>query len=161
MMSRTCFGASPGGRAGEQPGAGREITVAIENAYLPFNYILLETGEPGGWDYDFLAEACDRLNCEPVFVQFAWDPMITAVADGQFDMAADGITITAERAEVVDFSDPYVELVQRLLKRVADDRFADETAFRHPGRPIQANRGQEEVMHRVQQKSVFAIPSEL
>ena len=108
---------------------GREITVAIENAYLPFNYILLETGEPGGWDYDFLAEACDRLNCEPVFVQFAWDPMITAVADGQFDMAADGITITAERAEVVDFSDPYVELVQRLLKRVADDRFADETAF--------------------------------
>ena len=108
---------------------GREITVAIENAYLPFNYILLETGEPGGWDYDFLAEACDRLNCEPVFVQFAWDPMIQAVADGQFDMAADGITITAERAEVVDFSDPYVELVQRLLKRVADDRFADETAF--------------------------------
>jgi len=108
---------------------GREITVAIENAYLPFNYILLETGEPGGWDYDFLAEACDRLNCEPVFVQFAWDPMIQAVADGQFDLAADGITITAERAEVVDFSDPYVELVQRLLKRVADDRFADETAF--------------------------------
>jgi phosphate/phosphite/phosphonate ABC transporter binding protein len=108
---------------------GREITVAIENAYLPFNYILLETGEPGGWDYDFLAEACNRLNCSPVFVQFAWDPMIQAVADGQFDMAADGITIKPERAEVVDFSDPYVELVQRLLKRVDDDRFTNEQEF--------------------------------
>jgi phosphate/phosphite/phosphonate ABC transporter binding protein len=109
--------------------AGREVTVAIENAYLPFNYILLETGEPGDWDYDFLAEACRRLNCVPDFVQFAWDPMIQAVADGQFDMAADGITIKPERAEVVDFSDPYVTLVQRLLKRIDDDRFADEQEF--------------------------------
>ncbi|MGY9075599.1 MAG: hypothetical protein ACKVHU_21925, partial [Acidimicrobiales bacterium] len=30
---------------------GRTITIAIENAYLPFNYIDAETGEPGGWDY--------------------------------------------------------------------------------------------------------------
>ena len=37
---------------------GRTISVAIENAYLPFNYIDLETGEPAGWDYDFLAEMC-------------------------------------------------------------------------------------------------------
>ncbi len=108
---------------------GREITVAIENAYLPFNYILLETGEPGGWDYDFLAEACDRLNCVPVYVEFQWDTMIQAVADGQFDMAADGITIKAERAEVVDFSDPYITLIQRLLKRIDDDNFSDEVDF--------------------------------
>jgi phosphate/phosphite/phosphonate ABC transporter binding protein len=109
---------------------GREITVAIENAYLPFNYILLETGEPGGWDYDFLAEACSRLNCEPVYVEFTWDPMIQAVADGQFDMAADGITIKAERAEVVAFSDAYVQLTQRLLKKIDDDRFSDEQEFK-------------------------------
>jgi phosphate/phosphite/phosphonate ABC transporter binding protein len=109
---------------------GRVITVAIENAYLPFNYILPETGEPGGWDYDFLAEACARLNCELDYLEFAWDPMIQAVADGQFDMAADGITIKPERAEVVDFSDPYVLLVQRLLKRIDDDRFNDEQEFK-------------------------------
>jgi phosphate/phosphite/phosphonate ABC transporter binding protein len=109
---------------------GREITIAIENAYLPFNYILLETGEPGGWDYDFLEEACARLNCVPVYIEFQWDPMIMAVADGQFDMAADGITIKEERAEVVDFSDPYVSLIQRLLKRIDDDRFADEQEFK-------------------------------
>lgn len=30
----------------------REVTVAIENAYLPFNYVDAETGIPGGWDYD-------------------------------------------------------------------------------------------------------------
>jgi phosphate/phosphite/phosphonate ABC transporter binding protein len=108
---------------------GREVTVAIENAYLPFNYVLLETGQPGGWDYDFLAEACQRLNCKPVFVEFQWDPMIQAVADGQFDMAADGITITEDRAKVVDFSDGYVALAQQLLARLGEDRFTNIDEF--------------------------------
>lgn len=103
--------------------AGREVTIAIENAYLPFNFVLLDTGEADGWDYDFLAEACDRLNCVPVYQEFAWDPMIAAVADGQFDMAADGITITEERAQSVDFTDGYIDLEQRLLVRLDDDRF--------------------------------------
>ncbi len=108
---------------------GREVTVAIENAYLPFNYVLLDTGEPGGWDYDFLEEACNRLNCVPVFVEFQWDPMIQAVADGQFDMAADGITITEDRAKVVDFSDGYVALAQQILGRVDEDRYSNIDDF--------------------------------
>ncbi len=102
---------------------GRVITLAIENAYLPFNFILLETGEADGWDYDFMAEACERLNCVVDYQEFAWDTMIAAVADGQFDMAADGITITEERAQSVDFSDGYIATEQRLLVRVDDDRF--------------------------------------
>jgi ABC-type transport system substrate-binding protein len=102
---------------------GREVTVAIENAYLPFNYVNLETGEPGGWDYDAWAEICQRLNCKPVFMEAAWDGMIAAVNQGQFDAAADGITITDERAEQVDFSDGYINVNQRLLARVDEDRF--------------------------------------
>jgi len=98
---------------------GREVTVAVENAYLPFNYIDAETGEPGGWDYAALDEICERLNCVPKYETFDWDPMIQAVSDGQFDMAADGITITEERAEVVDFSDGYINIDQRIL--VASD----------------------------------------
>ncbi len=98
---------------------GRKVSIAIENAYLPFNFILLETGEADGWDYDFINEACERLNCEPVWQEFAWDTMIAAVADDQFDMAADGITITEERAQSVAFTDGYINLEQRLL--VLDD----------------------------------------
>ncbi len=102
---------------------GRVITVAVENAYIPFNYINDETGEPEGWDYDALAEICGRLNCVPEFITVGWEGMITAVANGEFDMAADGITITEERAEIVDFSIGYVDLAQRLLVRVDEDRF--------------------------------------
>lgn len=94
---------------------GREIVVAVENAYLPFNYIDAETGEPGGWDYAALADICARLNCTVKYETFDWDPMIQAVSAGQFDVAADGITITEERAEIVDFSVGYINLEQRIL----------------------------------------------
>jgi polar amino acid transport system substrate-binding protein len=108
---------------------GREITVAVENAYLPFNYISLETGEAAGWDYDALAAVCDVINCTPVYVEAAWEGMIQAVADGQFDMAADGITITEDRAEIVAFSDGYINIDQRLLVRIDEDRFANMDEF--------------------------------
>ncbi len=108
---------------------GREITVAVENAYLPFNYIDPNTGEPAGWDYDAINAICELLNCTPVYVEAAWEGMIQAVADGQFDMAADGITITDERAEIVDFSDGYISIEQRLLARLGEDRFDSVQAF--------------------------------
>ncbi|MDA1330119.1 MAG: ABC transporter substrate-binding protein [Chloroflexi bacterium] len=103
----------------------REITIAIENAYLPFNYVDAETGEPGGWDYDAWEAICERLHCTPVFVEAAWEGMIQAVADGQFDAAADGITITADRDEIVDFSIGYVNIDQRLLVRADEDRISE------------------------------------
>jgi polar amino acid transport system substrate-binding protein len=101
---------------------GREVNIAVENAYLPFNYIDPDTGEPAGWDYEVWDEICKRINCVPKYTEAAWEGMIQAVADGQFDAAADGITITEDRAEVVDFSIGYISLEQRLLVRVDETR---------------------------------------
>jgi phosphate/phosphite/phosphonate ABC transporter binding protein len=109
---------------------GREITIAVENAYLPFNYVRLDTGQAEGWDYDFINEACKRLNCKPVWVEFAWDTMIASVANGQFDMATDGITITPERAQQVDFSEGYINIEQRLLVKNDEDRFQNIDEFK-------------------------------
>lgn len=108
---------------------GQTITVAVENAYLPFNYIDPSTGEPAGWDYDALGEICSRLNCTPEFEATGWEGMIIAVSEGQFDLAADGITITEERAQQVDFSDGYISVEQRLLTRLDEDRFATLEEF--------------------------------
>ncbi|MGQ0824437.1 MAG: transporter substrate-binding domain-containing protein [Actinomycetota bacterium] len=102
---------------------GQEVTVAIENAYLPFNYIDPETGEGAGWDYDAWDEICELLNCSPDYEEASFEGMIQAVADGQWDAAADGITNTPERAAIVDFSDGYATVDQRLLVRVDEDRF--------------------------------------
>ena len=101
---------------------GRQVTIAVENAYLPFNYIDPTSGEPAGWDYEVWNEMCRVLNCVPVYTEAAWEGMIQAVADGQFDIAADGITINDERAQKVAFSDGYINIEQRLLVRLDDTR---------------------------------------
>jgi len=100
-----------------------EITIAVENAYLPFNYISAKTGKPGGWDYETWVEICTRLHCSPVFVESAWDGLIQSVAQGQFDAGGDGITITDKRKEQVAFSMGYIKINQRLLVRLGETRF--------------------------------------
>lgn len=107
----------------------REVNIAVENAYLPFNYISAETGEAGGWDYEVFVELCTLLHCKPVFVETAWEVMIQSVADGLIDMSGDGVTITDERLKQVDFTDGYVNVEQRLLVQLGDDRFADLDEF--------------------------------
>ena len=102
---------------------GKEITVAVENAYPPFNAIDTATGKGVGWDYDALAEICKRINCKPVFKEIAWDGMLAAISQNQFDMAADGVTITDERAKTVDFSIPYQTVSQVVMTRADETRF--------------------------------------
>jgi polar amino acid transport system substrate-binding protein len=108
---------------------GQELRIAVENAYNPFNFIDAESGETIGYDYDIFDEICARVNCTPVFVETSWDAMV-AIMGGEgnfdtFDVGADGITITPERAEHVDFSEPYIQLSQVLLVRIDEDRFSD------------------------------------
>ena len=100
---------------------GCEFTFAVENAYLPFNYIDAADGEAKGWDYDVFNHMAELMNFVPVYVPAAWDGMIQAVSDGQFMIAGDGITITAERDEIIDFSNGYINLAQRVLVAVGND----------------------------------------
>jgi polar amino acid transport system substrate-binding protein len=113
---------------------GREIRVAVENAYNPFNYIDEATGKGVGYDYDLFAEACKRLNCKANLVTTSWDAILAVMGGtGQadtFDVAADGITITPERAEHVDFSTPYISLQQQLLVRADESRFTDADSLK-------------------------------
>ena len=111
-----------GGGGSEADLGGRQVTVAVENSYLPFSYINAATGEAEGWDYDLLAELCARLNCEPVFVPIPWEPTLATVGRGDIDMAANGIVINAERDKIVDYADSYASARQYVFVRADDDR---------------------------------------
>jgi len=131
LVLAACGGAAteaPAPSGGASDLGGREIRIAVENAYNPFNFIDETTGEGVGYDYDLFAEACKRLNCKPVFVQTSWDTIVAVMGgtgQAEFDIAADGITITAERAEKVDFSTPYIKLAQQLLVKADESRFTN------------------------------------
>jgi polar amino acid transport system substrate-binding protein len=113
--------------------SGEELRIAVENAYTPFNFYDPDSGEAIGYDYDLFREVCERMECEAVFIETSWDAML-AVMGGEgefetFDIGADGITITDERAQHVDFSDPYIQLSQTLLVRADEDRFENADEF--------------------------------
>ncbi len=108
---------------------GRLIQAVTENAYTPLNFVDPATGEAVGWEYDAVEEICRRLNCQVNWGVTAWDTMISAVREGQFDVGMDGITITEERKQQVDFSDPYLLSQQFMLVRAGEDRFRDAQEF--------------------------------
>lgn len=105
---------------------GRTVVVAVENAYPPFNTIDEATGEAIGWDYDSVREICKRLNCVPEFKEAAWDGIFPAMQAGEFDWLADGVTVTAERDEIIDYSIPYVTVGQTLLVRADETNTLDD-----------------------------------
>lgn len=108
---------------------GRSVIAVTANDYIPLNFVDPLTGEARGWEYDAVNEICRRLNCAVEWQISSWDTMISAVRAGQFDVGMDGITITEERAEQVDFSIPYLRSQQFMLVRADENRFAVPAEF--------------------------------
>ncbi|MBU0779131.1 transporter substrate-binding domain-containing protein [Loktanella salsilacus] len=106
---------------------GQVVTVVTENAYPPLQFI--QNGDAIGWEYDAMAEIARRLNIDVVYENSSWDAMIPAVSEAQYDIGMTGITIRDDRAEVVDFSDPYMTSEMVMLVRGDEDRFSDAASF--------------------------------
>ena len=108
---------------------GRTVVAVTGNDYTPLNFVDPLTGEAVGCEYDAVNEICRRLNCTVDWQVTSWDTMIAAVKEGQFDVGMDGITITDERKQEVDFSDPYMVSQQFMLVRADEDRFSTPEEF--------------------------------
>jgi polar amino acid transport system substrate-binding protein len=108
---------------------GAEVVVVTENAYPPLQFVDPVTGLAIGWEYDALEILAERLNFTPVIQNISWDAMIPAVSEGQFDMGMTGITIREDRAELVDFSVPYMVSQMRMLVAADETRFTDAATF--------------------------------
>ncbi|MBN2003964.1 MAG: transporter substrate-binding domain-containing protein [Anaerolineae bacterium] len=121
--------AAPSAASGLPDLGGRKIAAVTGNDYTPLNFVDPKTGESVGWEYDAVNEICRRLNCVVEWNVTAWDTMIAAVKDGQFDVGMDGITITDERKQQVDFSEPYMVSQQFMLVRADENRFGTPQEF--------------------------------
>jgi len=123
------FVAGPAAAAELPDLGGRSVKAVTENAYVPLNFADPKSGEGIGWEYDAFNEIAKRLNLSVEWSLSSWDTMIQAVREGQFDVGMDGITITDERKQQVDFSDPYMVSEQFMLVRGDEDRFTDAASF--------------------------------
>lgn len=108
---------------------GATIIAVTGNDYPPLNFVEPASGEAMGWEYDAVNEIGRRLNANIQWDVCTWDVMISSVREGQFDVGMDGITITAEREEIIDFSDSYMTSQQYMLVRADEERFSNAEEF--------------------------------
>ncbi|WP_116084272.1 transporter substrate-binding domain-containing protein [Tropicimonas sp. IMCC34011] len=82
------------------------VRMGTEGAYPPYNFIN-DDGEIDGFEREVGDELCTRaeLTCE--WVSNDWDSIIPNLTSGNYDTIIAGMSITAERDEVIDFTDPY------------------------------------------------------
>jgi ABC-type amino acid transport substrate-binding protein len=88
------------------------LTVGSDIPFAPFEF--REGGELTGFDVELVEEMARRLDLEVTWVDTAFDTIFTQLAAGRFDVVASATTITPERQEQVNFSDPYYRAQQAL-----------------------------------------------
>jgi ABC-type amino acid transport substrate-binding protein len=88
------------------------LTVGSDIPFPPFEF--REGGELTGLDVELVEEMAGRLELEVRWVDTAFDTIFTQLAAGRFDAVASATTITPEREEQVNFTDPYY-LAQQAL----------------------------------------------
>lgn len=84
------------------------VRMGTEGAYPPFNFIN-DAGEVDGFERELGDELCARaeLTCE--WVTNDWDSIIPNLVSGNYDTIIAGMSITAERDEVIDFTQNYTQ----------------------------------------------------
>ena len=95
----------------ETTGENGEITKIVagtEATYAPFEY-LDDKGNVVGLDAEILEAIGEEMGVETEIKNVGWDSMMSQVTTGEIDMGAAAITITDERKESYDFTDPYYE----------------------------------------------------
>lgn len=96
----------PADKAGADTGSEMKITFATEGAYKPFNYVDAE-GKLAGFDIDVANALCAQMKAKCEIVAQDWDGIIPGLMAKKYDAIIAGMSITEERSNVVDFSQPY------------------------------------------------------
>lgn len=93
------------------------LTVVAELGFAPFEYMDDKTGDPEGFDVDVINAVAERMGlaCEYLPNQ-KFDTLVPLIKQGgKADVAVAAITITDERLQSVDFSEPYLDSNQAIV----------------------------------------------
>lgn len=83
-----------------------KIKIATEGAYAPWNFTNA-AGKLEGFEVDLANDLCKRMKATCEIVAQDWDGIIPALQAGKYDAIIAGMSITAKRKEVINFSLPY------------------------------------------------------
>lgn len=100
---------------GSGGGGGATLTVGSDIPYPPF-----EQGKAGsytGYDVELMEAIAEKIGRKAQFQDTSFDTIFRDLAQGRFEAVASATTITDEREETVDFTNPYYFSEQAILVR--------------------------------------------
>lgn len=83
------------------------LTVGTEGTYRPFSYHEDGSGELTGFDVEIASAVGEELGVEVEFEETQWDAIFAGLESGRFDVIANQVSITDDREESYQFSEPY------------------------------------------------------
>ncbi|GAA1978746.1 amino acid ABC transporter substrate-binding protein [Isoptericola halotolerans] len=107
-----CGGSGDGGTTDAEAGSDLNLvsdgtlTVATEGTYRPFTFHDA-TGDLVGYDVEVAEAVADKLGLEVSFAETQWDGIFAGLDAGRFDTIANQVSMTPERLESYEFSQPY------------------------------------------------------
>lgn len=102
------------------------LSVATEDDYAPFNYIV--DGKPEGFHKELLEDLKAYAKTQNVDVKqdiLPWTGLLASVSSGQYDVAFTGALVTDERLRVFNFAPPFASAQHFYVKRADDKRLSD------------------------------------
>ena len=99
-----------------QPNDAREITIAMDATYPPFEYTD-GTGKMVGFEVDLANALCQEIKMKCKLVNVGWDALIPGLLSKKHDALMTSINITDDRKKVIDFSIPYYRMQNRFVAK--------------------------------------------
>jgi glutamate transport system substrate-binding protein len=98
-----------------------QINIGVKYDVPPFGFRNTSSGDIEGFDVDLGRAIAERLGVEPNFIEAISDNRIPYLQRGTADVILSTMTINAERAEEIDFSDPYYIASGRILVKADNE----------------------------------------
>ena len=96
------------------------IVVGTEGTYRPFSFHEGGSGDLTGYDVEIAEAVGKKLGVDVQFEETQWDAIFAGLDAGRFAMIANQVSITPEREEAYEFSEPYTVSPGVIVVRVGD-----------------------------------------
>ena len=119
-----------------------KILVASDLANPPLDSTNEKTGEPEGFEVDLMVAIAGKMGLESQYLSaMKFDAIIPLIKQGgKADVGVSNFTITDERKQEIDFSDPYMDSNQGVVTK-ADSAKADEDSLNSAGTKVAVQSG--------------------
>ncbi len=95
------------------------LTVGTNAEFPPFEYVG-DDGQPDGFDMALIRAIGEKIGMEVVIENMEFSTLVASIGT-KIDVAIAGMTVTEERKQTVDFSNPYYEAVQYVILPIDSD----------------------------------------